>query len=89
MGLDIFKERGVPLERQQFTWRDMVQSPISKLDNDAFTRAHRSDERAGNGGQPLQPLLRAHEQGLTVAARARAPRRAAPADDGQQAAARR
>ncbi|HEY0100414.1 MAG TPA: hypothetical protein VGB76_15830 [Pyrinomonadaceae bacterium] len=38
MGLDIFKERGVPLEKQQFTWRDMVQSPISKLDDDAFTR---------------------------------------------------
>lgn len=38
MGLDIFKERGVPLEKQQFTWRDMVQAPTSKLDDDAFTR---------------------------------------------------
>jgi lipoprotein-anchoring transpeptidase ErfK/SrfK len=38
MGLDIFKERGVPLEKQQFTWREMVQSPTSKLDDDAFTR---------------------------------------------------
>jgi hypothetical protein len=38
MALDIFKERGVPLERQQFTWRDMVQAPTSKLDDDAFTR---------------------------------------------------
>ncbi|HEV2860594.1 MAG TPA: hypothetical protein VGX48_06290 [Pyrinomonadaceae bacterium] len=38
MGLDIFKEKGVPLEKQQFTWRDMVQAPTSKLDDDAFTR---------------------------------------------------
>ena len=27
MGLDIFKEKGVPLEKQQFTRRDMVQAP--------------------------------------------------------------
>jgi len=38
MGLDIFREKGVPLEKQQFTWRDMVQAPTSKLDDDAFTR---------------------------------------------------
>src|SRR5215207_2192423 len=38
MGLDIFKERGTPLEKQQFTWREMVQTPTSKLDDDAFTR---------------------------------------------------
>src|SRR5215216_4581144 len=38
MTLDIFKEKGVPLEKQQFTWRDMVQAPTSKLDDDAFTR---------------------------------------------------
>jgi len=38
MGLDIFKEKGVPLEKQQFTWRDMVRAPTSKLDDDAFTR---------------------------------------------------
>jgi hypothetical protein len=38
MGLDIFKEKGVSLEKQQFTWRDMVQAPTSKLDDDAFTR---------------------------------------------------
>jgi rubrerythrin len=34
----IFDNRGVPLERQQFTWRDLVQKPISKLDDDAYTR---------------------------------------------------
>jgi hypothetical protein len=38
MALDLLNERGVPLERQRFTWRDMVQPPISKLDADAFTR---------------------------------------------------
>ena len=38
MALDIFKEKGVALEKQQFTWRDMVQPPVSKLDDDAFTK---------------------------------------------------
>ena len=38
MSLDILKEKGVPLDQQAFTWRDLVQEPISKLDNDAFTR---------------------------------------------------
>jgi len=38
MGLDLLKDRGVPLEKQRFTWRDLVQKPISKLDADAFTR---------------------------------------------------
>ena len=38
MALDLLKERGVPLDRQKFTWREMVQTPISKLDDDAFTR---------------------------------------------------
>ena len=34
----LFENRGVPLERQRLTWRDMVQKPISKLDDDAYTR---------------------------------------------------
>jgi hypothetical protein len=38
MSLDILKEKGVPLERQKFDWRDLVQVPTSKLDDDAFTR---------------------------------------------------
>ncbi|WP_394823198.1 hypothetical protein [Pendulispora albinea] len=38
MALDILNERGVPLDRQVFTWRDMVRTPVSKLDDDAFTR---------------------------------------------------
>ncbi|HEX9984523.1 MAG TPA: hypothetical protein VGF69_14780 [Thermoanaerobaculia bacterium] len=31
-------ERGVPLDRQRFTWRELVRPTISKLDDDAFTR---------------------------------------------------
>ncbi len=38
MALDILKERGVPLDRQQFNWHDLVCTPLSKLDDDAFTR---------------------------------------------------
>lgn len=38
MTLDLFKEKGTPLDQQQFTWRDLVQAPTSKLDDDAFTR---------------------------------------------------
>jgi hypothetical protein len=39
MALDILKEKGTPLDRQQFDWRDLARAPISKLDDDAFTRA--------------------------------------------------
>lgn len=38
MTLNLFTDRGVPLERQKFTWKELVQKPISKLDDDAFTR---------------------------------------------------
>jgi len=38
MTLDIRNEKGVPLARQVFTWRDMAGPPYSKLDDDAFTR---------------------------------------------------
>jgi hypothetical protein len=38
MSIDILKERGVPLEKQEFDWKDLVQIPYSKLDDDAFTR---------------------------------------------------
>jgi hypothetical protein len=36
--LKLFDARGCPLDKQRFTWRDMVQKPISKLDDDAYTR---------------------------------------------------
>ena len=38
MSLDIFKERGIALDKQEFDWRDLVRTPYSKLDDDAFTR---------------------------------------------------
>lgn len=38
MSLNLFKDKGTPLEKQQFTWKDLVQKPISKLNDDAFTR---------------------------------------------------
>src|SRR5690348_4629043 len=38
MGLDLLRDRGTPIERQRFDWKDLVKAPISKLDADAFTR---------------------------------------------------
>lgn len=38
MSLDLLRDRGVPVSRQHFSWTEMVQPPISKLDTDAFTR---------------------------------------------------
>jgi hypothetical protein len=38
MSVNLFRDRGVSLDKQKFTWRDLVQTPISKLDDDAFTR---------------------------------------------------
>lgn len=38
MTIKLLEDRGTPLERQTFTLRDLVQQPISKLDDDAFTR---------------------------------------------------
>lgn len=38
MTIDLLREKGTPLSQQRMTWRDMVGKPISKLDDDAFTR---------------------------------------------------
>lgn len=38
MALNLKEEKGLTLERQTFSWRDLVQKPYSKLDVDAFTR---------------------------------------------------
>lgn len=38
MALELFKEKGIPLEKQEFDWHDLVRTPISKLNDDAFTR---------------------------------------------------
>lgn len=69
MSLNIFDNRGMPLDRQRFTWRDMVQKPISKLDDDAYTRvriillngqemeALRFSHACARMNGPLQPIL--------------------------------
>jgi len=38
MALDLLRERGVPLDQQRFTWKDLVQEPYCTLTDDAFTR---------------------------------------------------
>jgi hypothetical protein len=38
MALDIRKEKGVPLDRQVFTWHEMAGPTYSKLNDDAFSR---------------------------------------------------
>jgi len=38
MAIDLLRDRGVPLEHQKFTWKDLVRPTYSKLDDDAFTR---------------------------------------------------
>ena len=38
MKLDIFLEKGTPLDRQVFTWKELAGLPYSKLNDDAFTR---------------------------------------------------
>lgn len=38
MALSLTDIKGCPLDEQRFTWRELVQQPISKLDDDAFTR---------------------------------------------------
>jgi hypothetical protein len=38
MSLELMKEKGVPLDKQEFNWREIVQVPTSKLDDDALTR---------------------------------------------------
>jgi hypothetical protein len=38
MALDLVSDSGTPLEQQRYTWRELVPKPISKLDDDAFTR---------------------------------------------------
>lgn len=38
MALDLLRDKGTKLEQQVFTWKDIVRKPISKLNDDAFTR---------------------------------------------------
>ncbi len=38
MAINLLHDKGVGLDRQRMSWKDMVGKPISKLDDDAFTR---------------------------------------------------
>jgi len=38
MAVNLLEDKGIPLEQQRMSWKDMVGKPISKLDDDAFTR---------------------------------------------------
>ena len=38
MTIQLFDNRGTSLDKQRFTWRELTPKPISKLDDDAFTR---------------------------------------------------
>src|SRR5690554_504297 len=38
MTINLLQDKGVALDRQRMSWKDMVGKPISKLDDDAFTR---------------------------------------------------
>jgi rubrerythrin len=38
MAVDLTRETGVPLEQQRFDWRELAPLPLSKLNDDAFTR---------------------------------------------------
>ncbi len=69
MSLNILDNKGVALDKQRFTWRDMVQKPISKLDDDAYTRVRiilmngieleslRFQHACARMNRELQPLL--------------------------------
>jgi hypothetical protein len=38
MTINLLQDKGCALDKQRFTWKDLVQNPISKLDDHAFTR---------------------------------------------------
>jgi hypothetical protein len=38
MAINLLRDKGTALSNQRMSWRDMVGKPISKLDDDAFTR---------------------------------------------------
>jgi hypothetical protein len=38
MAVNLLQDKGTPIDQQHFTWKDLVQKPISKMNVDAFTR---------------------------------------------------
>ncbi|OQW37247.1 MAG: hypothetical protein A4E19_13860 [Nitrospira sp. SG-bin1] len=38
MAVNLLADKGTPIDQQRFTWKDLVQKPISKMNVNAFTR---------------------------------------------------
>lgn len=38
MAINLLQDKGVALDQQRFTWKELAGQPLSKLDDDAFTR---------------------------------------------------
>lgn len=69
MTIKLFDNRGISLDKQKFTWRELTPKPISKLDDDAFTRvrvilingmeqqANRFQHHCGMMNADLRPAL--------------------------------
>lgn len=57
LGLDILQARGVPLDRQNFSWRDRIRIPISQLNDDALSPrdAGLADQGWDHGGSQTGP----------------------------------
>lgn len=82
MTINLLTDTGVPPSAQRFTWKELVQNPISKLDDDAFTRVRtilmngveldslRMKQVAlrmnGRLRQPLAELMRAEQHQATL-----------------------
>jgi rubrerythrin len=82
MTVRLFDSRGTPLDRQSFTWKELAGHPISKLDDDAFTRvriilmngieqqvnrfAHVASQMNGELREPLARLRRAEHHQQTL-----------------------
>ena len=57
----ILDNKGCPLEKQKFTWKEMAGRPISKLDDDAFTQATAVNWLLSADHSPLETTI-AYEQ---------------------------
>jgi rubrerythrin len=82
MAFSLLDNRGTALDRQHFTWREMVPAPISKLDDDAFTRVrvilmngietealrfgHSTARRVGDLRLPLAEVRRVEQHQATM-----------------------
>lgn len=82
MALRLLEERGVPIDRQRFSWRDLAPPTISKIDCDAWTRvriilmngiesnsirfSHAAARLYGGLQQPLAVIRRAEQHQQTM-----------------------